>query len=131
MTYVKNKFAFFLLVTLLIFNLSGCAPLVVGAAVGAVGGFAASRDTIQGDSDKPYESLWNAAVKVAQIRGKIRREDAYSGTIQSDAESTLVWIRLIRLTRSTTRIRISSRRYHFPNLALAQNLYVKIIEEAR
>ena len=131
MTYVKNKFVFLLLAPLLIFNLSGCAPLVVGAAVGAVGGFAASRDTIQGDSDKPYESLWNAAVKVAQIRGKIRREDAYSGTIQSDAESTLVWIRLIRLTRSTTRIRISARRYHFPNLALAQDLYVKIIEEAR
>lgn len=131
MAYVKKKLRFFLIVPVLILSLSGCAPLVVGAAVGAVGGYAASRDTIQGDSDKPYESLWDAAVKVAQIRGKIRREDAYAGTIQSDAESSLVWIRLIRLTRSTTRIMISARRYHFPNLALAQDLYVKIIEEAR
>jgi hypothetical protein len=128
---VKKKLLFFLVAPVLIFSLSGCAPLVVGAACGAVGGYAASRDTIQGDSDKPYESLWNAAVRVAQIRGKIRREDSYSGTIQSDAESSLVWIRLIRLTRSTTRIRISARKYHFPNLALAQDLYVKITEEAR
>lgn len=129
--YVKKKLLIFLATPVLILSLSGCAPLVVGAAVGAVGGYAASHDTIQGDSDKSYESLWNAAVRVAQIRGKIRREDAYSGTIQSDAESSLVWIRLSRLTRSTTRIRISARRYHFPNLALAQDLYVKIIEEAR
>ena len=128
---MKKKLVFFLITPLLILNLSACAPLIVGAAVGAVGGYAATRDTIQGDSDRPYESLWNAALKVAQIRGKIRREDAYSGTIQSDAESSLVWIRLIRLTHSTTRIRISSRRYHFPNLALAQDIYIKIIEEAR
>lgn len=128
---MKNRPLFFLVASLSILNLSACAPLIVGAAVGAVGGYAASRDTIQGDSDKPYESLWNAAVRVAQIRGKIRREDAYAGTIQSDAESSLVWIRLIRLTHSTTRIRISARKYHFPNLALAQDLYVKIIEEAR
>ena len=103
---MKKKLVFFLITPLLILNLSACAPLIVGAAVGAVGGYAATRDTIQGDSDRPYESLWNAALKVAQIRGKIRREDAYSGTIQSDAESSVVWIRLVRLTHSTTRIRI-------------------------
>ena len=128
---MKNKLFLFLAVPVIIFNLAGCAPLVVGAAVGAVGGYAATRDTIQGDSDRPYESLWNAAVKVAEIRGKIRREDANSGTIQVDVESSLVWIRLIKLTRATTRIRISARKYIFPNLALAQDLYVKIIEEAR
>ena len=76
---MKRKLLFFVVAPLLILNLAACAPLIVGAAVGAVGGYAISHDTIQGDSDKPYESLWNAAVKVAQIRGKIRREDAYSG----------------------------------------------------
>ncbi|MGA2774812.1 MAG: DUF3568 family protein [Candidatus Omnitrophota bacterium] len=128
---MKKIFLIFLAISVLIFNLSGCAPLVVGAAVGAVGGYAASRDTVQGDSDKSYESLWNAAVKVAEIRGKIRREDANAGIIQADVESSLVGIRLIRLTRATTRIRVSARKYHFPNLALTQDLYVKIIEEAR
>jgi hypothetical protein len=131
MIEVKKIFLIFLAISVLIFNLSGCAPLVVGAAVGAVGGYAASRDTVQGDSDKSYESLWNAAVKVAEIRGKIRREDANAGIIQADVESSLVGIRLIRLTRATTRIRVSARKYHFPNLALTQDLYVKIIEEAR
>jgi len=128
---MKRKFSILLVTPVLILSLSGCAPLIVGAAVGAVGGYAASRDTIQGDTDKPYESLWSAAVRVAQIRGKIRREDAYTGIIQSDAESSVVTIRLIRLTHLTTRIRISARKGVFPNLSLAQDLYVKIVEEAR
>ncbi|MFA5275293.1 MAG: DUF3568 family protein [Candidatus Omnitrophota bacterium] len=131
MIEVKKIFLIFLAIPVLIFNLSGCVPLVVGGAVGAVGGYAASKDTIQGDSDSPYESLWNAAVRVAEIRGKIRREDANTGIIQADIESSLVWIRLVRLTRATTRIRVSARKYHFPNLALAQDLYVKIIEQAK
>ena len=128
---MRKNLLLILAAPVLIFNLAGCAPLIVGAAVGAVGGYAVSRDTIQGDSDKPYEALWNAALKVAEIRGKIRQEDVNAGMIRLDAESSIIEIRLIRLTRAATKIRISARRYHFPNLALAQDLYVKIIDQVR
>lgn len=120
---------FFILVMCLEF--CGCAPLIVGAAVGAVGGHAVSRDTIQGETDKSYDSLWNAALLVAKIRGQIKAKEPQRGYIELEAESSKVYIRLIRLTRATTRLKVSARKYHLPNLALAQDIFVKIMEETR
>jgi len=131
MTKVKKITFSILLVLFLSCGLAGCVPLIVGGAVGAVGGYAVSKDTIQGDSDIPYDSLWNGAIRVAQIRGKIRKEDMNAGIIQADMESSIVWIKLSRLTQASTRIRVSARKYHFPNLALAQDVYVKIMDQSR
>jgi hypothetical protein len=126
-----KKIAAFFVLSLLFLNIAGCAPLIIGAAVGAVGGYAVSKDTVQGETDKPYEDLWNAALTVSKIRGTLIAENYPSGTIELDVKPTKVWIRLIRLTQATTRIRISARRYHFPNLELAQDLFVKIMEQAK
>lgn len=131
MKKVKKTIFTVFAVSLLSINLAGCVPLIVGGAVGAVGGYAVSKDTIQGNSDIPYDSLWNAAIRVAQIRGKIRKEDMSAGTIQADMESSIVWIKLTRLTQVSTTVRVSARKYHFPNLSLVQDVYVKIIEQAR
>ncbi|MFH1198937.1 MAG: hypothetical protein V1650_02095 [Candidatus Omnitrophota bacterium] len=114
-----------------LFLISGCAPLIVGAAVGGVGAYAISRDTIQGQTDKSYESLWNAALVVARIRGTIKQEDYPHGRINLEVDSSRVEVNLIRLTLATTTLKISARKYHLPNINLAQELYLKIIEEAK
>lgn len=126
---MKNKTLFLALGILL--AVSGCAPLIVGGAVGAVGGYATSRDTIQGETDKSYDSLWDSALTVSKIRGQIKYEDMAKGYIELEAESSKVYIRLIRLTAATTRLRVSARKYHFPNLGLAQDIFVKIMEQAK
>jgi hypothetical protein len=126
-----KKIAFFLISPLLLLNILGCAPLIVGAAVGAVGGYAASKDTIQGETDRSFDSLWNSALMVSKIRGLVQQEDYAGGQIIVDVKPTKVWIRLVRLTQATTRIRVSARKYHMPNLELAQDLYVKIMEQAQ
>lgn len=128
---MKRTTLFYFLFPLFILSMSGCVALVVGGAVGALGGYAVSRDTIQADSDKPYHQLWNGALNVSRIRGAIRQEDAARGYIEADIDKTKAWIRMVRLTQATTRIRISCRRYHFPNLEMAQDLFVKIMEEAK
>ena len=128
---MKKTALFYFLFPLFILSMSGCVALVVGGAVGALGGYAVSNDTIQADSDKPYEQLWNASLNVTRIRGAIRQEDAVRGYLEADIEKTKVWIRLSRLTQATTRVRISCRKYHFPNLGLAQDLFLKIMEEAK
>ncbi|MCM8780586.1 MAG: DUF3568 family protein [Candidatus Omnitrophica bacterium] len=121
---------FLLLITLL--NLSGClGALIIGGAAGALGAYAVSKDTIQGETDKPYDTLWNAAVMIGKIRGTIKNQDSVKGYIELEADSSKVWIRLIRLTRATTRIRISARKHHLPNIELAQDIFVKIIEQVR
>ena len=127
---MKKKLLYLPLALFLFLNISGCW-FIVGGAVGAAGAYVVSKDTIQGDTDKPYEALWNAALTVGKIRGIVRKEDAVKGTIEMEAESSKVWIKFIRLTEATTRIRISARKYHMPNLTLAQDLYAKILEEVK
>lgn len=105
----------------------GCVPLIIGAAAGGLGAYAVSKDTVQGDSDKNFDLLWESTINVAKSRGIIQQENASTGYIELTVESSKVWIRLIRLTQATTRIRISARKYHFPNMELAQDLFVKII----
>ena len=114
-----------------LFLICGCAPLIIGGAVGALGGYAVSKDTIQGETDIDYEDLWNSAVEVIRMRGIPQYEDNLKGYIRAEIDSSRVWVRLIRLTKTATRLRISARKYHFPNRTLAEELYIKILEEAR
>ncbi len=111
--------------------IAGCAPLIIGAAAGGLGAYAVSKDTIQGETDKPYDKLWESALMVSKIRGTVKEENYTTGYIELAADSSCVWIRLIRLTRATTRLRISCRRYHLPNLNLAQEMFVKIMEQSK
>ena len=120
-----------LLVVLSCFMLSGCIALIVGGAVGAVGGYAVSRDTIQGDSDTPYQKLWDTATEVSRMRGAIVLQDQTRGILNLKVDKSKVYIRFIRLTEATTRVRVAARKYHMPDLTLAQDLFVKIIEEAK
>lgn len=125
------KTAAVVLILFMLLNVYGCVPLIVGGAVGAVGAYAVSNDTIQGDTDKSYDSLWRATLTVSKIRGSIKLEDSEKGYVELSAEGAQVWIRLIRMTRATTRLRISARKNHLPALNLAQDIYTKIMEEAR
>jgi hypothetical protein len=127
---MKNTIVF-VLVSFMFLSMVGCAPLIIGGAVGALGGYAISKDTVQAETDTDYERIWNAAVTVARIRGTVKSEDYARGYLSGDMESSKIWIRLIRLTKSTTRIRISARKYHLPNLSLAQDLFVKVMEQAK
>ena len=120
-----------LFAAVLLLNISGCVPLIIGAAVGGVTMYAVSKDTVQGETDKSYDAVWNSALRVAKIRGLVKEENYTRGYIELEAESSRVYIRLIRLTRATIRLKISARKYHFPNIALAQDLFAKIIEDAR
>ena len=116
------------LLPFIFFNLTGCLPLIIGGAAGALGAYAVSKDTIEGDTDKPYDSLWNSAEAVSRLRGTIKQEDSQKGYIELEASRSNVLIRLMRLTYNTTRIRVSARKYRFPNIELAQDIYVKIME---
>ncbi len=116
---------------LIFLNICGCAAaFIVGAAAGGVGMYAVGKDTIQGDTDKPYDGLWDAALAVAGSRGAIKQEDYAKGYLELEIEGAQVWLRLIRMTQATTRLRISARKHHFPNLGLAQDIFTRIIDQA-
>lgn len=109
---------------------AGCVPLVF-VAVGGAGAYIVSKDTIQGETDIAYETLWESAIMVSKYRGSIQKQLFDKGTIEMMEGKAKVWITLERLTQSTTRLRVASRRYKMPNLELAQLIYTKIIDQAK
>lgn len=126
---MKRRIMCVFLSAALLCSCAGCiaVPLV---AIGAIGGYAVSKDTIQGDSDKQYDSLWSSALSVSKAHGAIKVENAEQGSIEFISGKSRVWVRLSKLTRSTTRVRVSSRKYHMPHLDLAQTVFTKIIDQA-
>ena len=126
-----KKALLLLILTLFSANLSGCAPLIIGASAGGLGAYAITKDTVQGESEKSFDALWESAMTVSRIRGVVKQDDVLRGHIELVADGAYVWINIIRLTRDTTRIRIAARKYHLPDLGLAQDLYVKIVSEAK
>ena len=121
----------FLFIPFLAVYLCGCVPLIIGGAAGALGAYAVSKDTVQGNSDKAYDSLWFAATDVAKSYGLVKQEDEATGYIALERESAKIYIQLTRLTQATTRLKVSARNHHFPDLSLAQDLFVRIIDAAR
>lgn len=120
------------ILSLLIIN-TGCVPIWMwAAAAGGTGVYAASKDTIQGESDISYESLWDSAMEVSKMRGTIHNQDFDKGSIEmSEGKATKTWIRLEKVTASTSRLKVSSRKYKMPNLELAQQVYTKILDQAK
>ncbi len=115
----------------LLLSVSGCVPLIIGGAAGALGAYAISKDTIQGDTDKAYGRLWNSAVMVARSRGLIKEEDSLRGYLQFQDGASLVTVKLVQLTRSAVRIKVTARKHHLPDISLAQDVFVKITEGAQ
>jgi hypothetical protein len=123
-----KKIVSYLVVIMLCANLAGCWPVILG--VGAVGGYAISRDTIQGETDKDIGSVWGAAIKVSEVMGIIRAEDRSKGTLAVEVDRNNVNIKVEELTKTTVRLRVSVRnKYLLPNISLAQKMYTKIIQQ--
>ncbi len=124
---MKNIFSV-LVVLFLCLSISGCLPLFIG--VGALGGYAVSKDTIQGEVAQDVGTVWGAAIKVSEITGIIRAEDRTKGTLAVEVDRNNVNIRIEELTKNTVRLRVSARtKYLLPNIDLAQKIYIKINKE--
>ncbi|MCX5710894.1 MAG: DUF3568 family protein [Candidatus Omnitrophica bacterium] len=125
-----KKAAFLFVLAATVVNLTGCW-FIVGGAAGAAGAYVMGKDYMEGNTDRPYESLWNATMTVARIRGKIQQEDIAGGYVEVAVDSTLVKIHLTRVSQSATKVKVAARKHHMPNLTLAQEIFIKIMEEAK
>lgn len=108
--------------------MSGCWFLVVGGA-GAVGGYAISRDTFEGVTNKSPEELLAAAHKVLSIMGTIINEEAKGGKIEAIVYGNHVWVSVIEVNMTTSRLRVKARKNMFPSAGVAQDIYTKIINQ--
>ncbi|KPK98094.1 MAG: hypothetical protein AMJ95_06070 [Omnitrophica WOR_2 bacterium SM23_72] len=127
---MRRPVLFLIVISLALIQMTGCV-FVLGGAAGALGAYGLSKDSMEGDTDTPYENLWSAVTLVSRARGTIKKADKLQGLIELEVNSSRVWIQLTRVTPYTTRLKVAARKYRFPNLNLAQDLYAKIIEQVR
>ena len=127
MKYPAICFKIILTIFLCIFS-SGCVFLVVGTA-GAVGGYAISRDTLEGVSSKSQEELMAAAHRVLSIIGTITDNRPKDGTIVGIVSGARVIVNVIQVNLTTSRLRVKARQFIFPRVGVAQDLYTKIMNQ--
>ncbi len=125
MRNLKLLAAFSLIIPLL---LSGCVFLAVGA-VGAVGGYAITRDTIQGDYDARYSQAWRATLDVCGIMGTVTAKEMSKGVVEAAINGAKVHVEITQLTHEAIRIKVKARKGIFPRLATAQDVFVKIVQQ--
>ncbi len=114
---------------LLVVSLGGCIPVLVAAGVGAVGGYAVSRDTFEGVTSKGQDEIWDAAQKVIAIMGSIDSNDKKNGEIHGVVNNAQVTLTVVPINLTTTKLRIKARKGIFPRIGVAQEIYTKIINQ--
>jgi hypothetical protein len=115
---------------LLLIALSGCV-FVVGGTLGAVGGYAITRDTIQGEYDASYQNAWKAAQQTCSTLGVIVIRDSNKGMIEATVDRAKVKVEITQLTPVATRIKVKARKGIFPRIGTAQNVFVKIVQQLK
>lgn len=110
---------------------SGCAVFLLGA--GAAGGYAISKDTVEGVVEKPLDRVYGASRDVLMREGFIRLEDKPHGAIEGEVKKSQVNIEVVQLTQNTVRIQVKARKGYklIPDIDLANELYNKINQKIK
>lgn len=115
---------------ILVASLTGCVPLIlVAVGAGAVGGYSVSRDTFEGISAKGQDEIWDAATQVITIMGETKDSDRKGGSITAMITGAKVTISVVPLSLTATKIRVKARKGIFPRIAIAQDVYAKIMRQ--
>ena len=122
------KFLQIVLGGLLCVSSGGCALLVIGG-VGAVGGYAVTRDTFEGVSGKGQEELLASAHKVLSIMGTITDERPKEGEIVATVNGAHVTMDIIQINLTSSKLRVKARKDMLPCLSIAQEVYTKIMNQ--
>ena len=125
----KWQSLFFVMLVIFGVTSSGCALFLVGA--GAAGGYAISKDEIEGMSDSSFDKVWRATKEAVTTEGVITLEDKDHGHLEGVVEKASVKARLEQVTPKTVRLRIKARRTKglFPDIRTAQKLYTLTIRK--
>jgi len=107
---------------------SGCAIFVAGS-LGALGGYVASPDTVEGViTDTSYAEVWSAAIDVIAIMGVIEERNDVGGMLLCKVQGAKVTITIFRSTSDAIKISVKSRKAFFPKIKLSQDIYIKIVD---
>ena len=115
-----------LLIVASVLACSGCV-ILVASGVGALGGYAISSDTVQGTIERDYQDVWDAAISVVNIMGKINKQGEKLGQIEAIVNNARVTVSVAQFTPTVVRLTVRARRSFFPSISTAQDVYIKIV----
>ena len=124
-TFLRGILSFFLVV-----SLAGCVPMVlVAVGAGALGGYSVSRDTFEGVSSKGQDEIWDAAGRILAIMGEVKNSDRKNAFIEATVSGVKVTVTVIPVSLTATKLRVKARKSIFPRIAVAQDVYSKIMHQ--
>jgi hypothetical protein len=107
---------------------SGCGIVVV-AGLGALGGYTVSRDTIEGATGYSEGELFETATEILSIMGQVDEKSKVDGRVLATVNGAKVTVTFIPVSKTTTTLRVKARRGMFPKIAVAQDVYMKIVRK--
>ena len=108
--------------------LSGCAALVVGAAIG----YEVSADSVKGQFNSSYGKAYKVSLNIAKsMVGSIDMADEATGWIKSESEGNNVAIHIVKQTDKTVEITVSARKYSTPRVQFAKDILSKISKKLK
>ena len=120
----------FLFLAAMIVSLSGCVFLII-SGIGAVGGYAISRDTIQGEYDANYNRAWKYALETCSYQGIIISKDTTRGVIEAEVEQAKVKVEITQLTADVIRLKVKARKGIFPRIGIAERIFMRIVQSLK
>ena len=126
--FFRKRVLFTALLLCLTLTTAGCVYFVVGG-LGALGGYVASPDTVEGVvTDTNYAQVWSAAIDVISIMGVIGERSDAGGILICKVQGSKVTITIFRSTSDAIKISVKSRKAFFPKIKLSQDIYIKIVD---
>ena len=107
---------------------SGCGVVVI-AGLGALGGYVISPDTVEGIVGYSEGELYSSAGDILSIMGTVSEQSKGTGHIVANLSGVRVTVDVIPQSKSTTRLRVKARKWVFPKIAVAQDVYMKVIRK--
>jgi hypothetical protein len=122
----RSRVAALVLAVLLSFGFSGCGVVVI-AGLGALGGYVISPDTVEGSTGYSESELFEAAIDILDIMGTVSERSKANGQIVAKVSGAKVTISMVPQSRNATMLRVKARKGWFPKIAVAQDVYMKIV----
>lgn len=108
---------------------SGCVVLALGA--GAAGGYAISKDEIEGFSEQSLDQTWRTAYELFNRDGAVASADKERAKIEAIISDSKVHFSAEQVSPRSVRFVIQARKNMnlFPDIKLAQSLHQKMMKE--
>jgi hypothetical protein len=106
----------------------GCGVVIV-AGLGALGGYVISPDTVEGVTGYTEQELFAAASEILSIMGNVTEQSKVDSHILATVDGAKVKLDLVPVSKSSTKLRVKARKGMFPKIAVAQDVYMKVMRK--